>query len=209
MICYTFGSGRCPPFNFSEFLNNACGRYSMTTIRDLELDALCTMFSDLVKSLPKDQIVFVLIDGINFYEYGDRKQETLFAIAELVKVANSTKSRVVCKILVTSAAQSLAVGQTIAPEVLTLAKDLDREDQGFNVKRTLLRDGETMRKQGKLLRLNSHPDELEEEQVMEEEEEREVETKADSGVEEPEEIFDISDMTVTSSDEDSDNEKEE
>lgn len=149
-------------FNFNALFRS--DSYSITSVKEWDLEALCSLFTDLLKSLQRDQIVFILIDGINFYEYGDRKDGTVFAIQELYELVRSESLKATCKVLVTSAAQSLAVVRRLSTEVvLKLDRELEREDEGININRRLLQDRERMGRQGKLFRLNSHPDELESE----------------------------------------------
>ena len=147
--------------DFNALFNG--GKYTISEIKEWRLEALCSLFLDLVRSLPKDQIVFILIDGINYYEYEDLKDGMVFATQELLELVQTEGLKAICKVLITSAAQSVAVGMELSSDmVMKLKRELPREDKGFNSRRRLMHDGEEMERRGKLFRKISRPDELEE-----------------------------------------------
>ena len=72
---------------------------------------LCTLFEDLLAQLPDDALLFILIDGITYFENADRRGEMCFIIKQLHKMAQGAgalvnillmapgKSRYVAKVL--------------------------------------------------------------------------------------------------------------
>lgn len=113
-------------------------------IIDHDMETLCFIFDGLVRQLAKDQIVFCLIDGITFCEYGKRKESARQAISTIVDLVKECDC--VFKLLVTSSTRSLVVCRLFLKDnTLNLKADLGRRsDQGLNIRRALGQNSRTM-----------------------------------------------------------------
>jgi hypothetical protein len=113
-------------------------------IIDHDMDTLCFIFDGLVQQLAKDQIVFCLIDGITFCEYGKRKESARQAISTIVDLVEEYDC--VFKLLVTSSTRSLVVYRLFSKDnTFSLKADSVREsDQGLNIRRALGQNSRSM-----------------------------------------------------------------
>jgi len=113
-------------------------------IIDHDIDALCFVFDGLVRQLSKDQIVFCLIDGITFFEYGRRKESARQVISTIVDLVEECSC--VFKLLITSATKSIIVYHLFSREnILNLKAESTRQsDQGLNIRRVLEQNSRSM-----------------------------------------------------------------
>ena len=51
------------------------------------LSTLCSLFTVLVESLPRDSILFIVIDGILYYKNDDRRKECIEALSTITYLA--------------------------------------------------------------------------------------------------------------------------
>ncbi|KAH8808858.1 hypothetical protein F5884DRAFT_384116 [Xylogone sp. PMI_703] len=129
-----------PTFNLDFILKSQ----KKQDIINHDLDTLCFIFDGLVRQLTEDQIVFCLIDGITFFEYGNRKRnarQTISTILDLVEESNC-----VFKLLVTSATKSIVVHNLFLQDtILNLrAESMRQLDQGLNIRRVLEKKSKSM-----------------------------------------------------------------
>jgi hypothetical protein len=104
---------------------------------DLDLEVIGNILHDLVFQLPKDKILFFLVDGISAYEaWNDAEhdlQAALKVLAELVR----KKTDVVVKVLLTCPGTSMHVGddggekEIGVDDVLTLSENVDTGMRGI------------------------------------------------------------------------------
>ncbi|CUS14985.1 unnamed protein product [Tuber aestivum] len=82
---------------------------------------LCTLFEGLLAQLPDDSLLFILIDGITYFENADRREETCFIIERLHEISQGAHPLV--KVLVTAPSKSRYV-------VKVLQSDGGSDDDG-------------------------------------------------------------------------------
>ena len=99
-------------------------------LEDADLVALCTLFEALIDQLPPSTILFVIVDGVSFYETQDRVQGTCYAIGKFVGIAETAGK--VMKLLVTCPGVSGYVRKGFGEEdVLWIAEAGDGDGDGF------------------------------------------------------------------------------
>ena len=79
------------------------------TRQDPQLVELCTLFDLLVRALPKGSILFVVIDGISYYEdeeRGEECMEVLSTLTELTRESSESANGCLVKLLVTAPLRS-------------------------------------------------------------------------------------------------------
>lgn len=114
------------------------------------IDALLELFSQLMMELPENQIVFCIIDGIQFYENHSRGRDTNKAIRHLVDLVlgqdERQKSHTIFKLLITTPSKS--TGRIVdRKKTWSMPSDIGRSPvQGFNIKRQLAEKEREMRK---------------------------------------------------------------
>ena len=92
---------------------------------DPRLSELCDLFTVLVEALPKGSILFIVIDGISYYEDEDRQEEcieVLLMLTELTRGGPGFRKECLTKLLVTAPLRSHCV-QDLFEDTETL--DLD------------------------------------------------------------------------------------
>ena len=81
---------------------------SLTT-QDPQLVELCSLFNLLVRALPRGSILFVVIDGISYYEDEERREEcmeVLSTLTELTRESSESANGCLVKLLVTAPLRS-------------------------------------------------------------------------------------------------------
>lgn len=76
---------------------------------DLKLSEVCTLFSLLVEALPRGAILFIVIDGISYYEDEERLEECMEVLSTLTEVTRASSgfaNGCVVKMLVTAPLRS-------------------------------------------------------------------------------------------------------
>lgn len=71
-------------------------------------DFLFSIFSKMIRALPRQQPIFIIIDGINFYETREFLQKTKGLVKKLVKLLGARAS---VKLLITSTTQILDINK--------------------------------------------------------------------------------------------------
>ena len=100
-------------------------------IHDLEnadLGALCDLLVGTVQQLPQDITLFLVIDGISFYETHARVRDTCFAVDKIMEMVDNAKF--VFKLLVTSPGASPVVSKAFHAGQTYWLPDVDSEDDG-------------------------------------------------------------------------------
>lgn len=98
-----------------------------------DLGTLCSVFRNLVLQLPKDRIIFVVIDGISLYEATDGDADLLYAWQKLNQLLTHKSLKAVVKLLATSPGQTLRLhGEDVMThgDVLDMPEDVDGDRQG-------------------------------------------------------------------------------
>ena len=79
------------------------------TRQDPQLVELCTLFNQLVRALPRGSILFIVIDGISYYEDEERREEcmeVLSTLTELTRESSESANGCLVKLLVTAPLRS-------------------------------------------------------------------------------------------------------
>ena len=79
------------------------------TRHDPPLVELCSLFNELVRALPRGSILFVVIDGISYYEDEERREEcmeVLSTLTELTRESSESANGCLVKLLVTAPLRS-------------------------------------------------------------------------------------------------------
>lgn len=75
---------------------------------------LCTLFESLLTQLPDDAVLFILIDGITYFENADRREDTCLVIERLHEIAQGADALI--KILVMAPSKSRYVVKVLQSE---------------------------------------------------------------------------------------------
>lgn len=98
-----------------------------------EVDTLCNLFKDLLRQLPEGQLAFCMIDGISYYEYHDRRDDTCQVLAMLVALTEDEKLNAVFKLMISSPTRSRHASKTVnSKDVYTLPETVEHTNQEFN-----------------------------------------------------------------------------
>ena len=100
---------------------------------DPPLSSLCNLFTVLVESLPRGSILFIVIDGISYYEDEARREECMEVLSTMTELARGvpgdTNKESLVKLLVTASQRSHHVQDLFADtETLNLDEYLERND---------------------------------------------------------------------------------
>jgi len=99
------------------------------------VEALLSLFFELLEQLPENQIVFCLIDGIQYYEYQGRAQDTCHVVSNLLDQITNTETKAVFKLLITTPESSASVARIVPKEnVWTMPQNIERSAMGFNMR---------------------------------------------------------------------------
>lgn len=155
----------CPAFDFSFLKKQDTWPFKQSDLRDGSpkyLRALCVLFAELMGQLPSDQIVFCVIDGIEFYEFGNRRVDTC-TVMELfmdLMTGNHEKNiKALFKVLITTPGASLAVYEVVGrANIWRMPMDVGRSDQHFNSRRRAAQVDRDFEEMVGLHHENSHPD---------------------------------------------------
>ena len=91
----------------------AKNRTTLDRLERFELDHLCSAFSDLVRQLPYGTFLFVLVDGISFYERHDLLPYTQFALRKILELTEEEDVTAVVKVIMTAP----SVGRVLQKQV--------------------------------------------------------------------------------------------
>ena len=102
-------------------------------LQEHDVDTLCNLFKTLLKQLPEGQLAFCMIDGISYYEYHDRRDDTRKVVAMLAALAEDKKLKAVFKLMISSPTTSRYISDVVDLEdVYTLPETIQHTNQGFN-----------------------------------------------------------------------------
>lgn len=91
-------------------------RTSIGRLERFELDHLLSAFSDLVRQLPFGTFLFVLIDGLSFYERSDLLPYTQFLLRKLLELTQEEDVSAVVKVLVTGPTVGRRLSSLVPPQ---------------------------------------------------------------------------------------------
>ncbi|KAI4192074.1 MAG: hypothetical protein LQ346_004502 [Caloplaca aetnensis] len=96
-----------------------------------DVGALCDLFKGLIQQLPQSTTIFLVVDGMSFYETRDRLKDTCHAMSRLLELVE--KAKPVFKFLITSPGASAHVSKGLRPEQVYWLPEIDpEEDEGFS-----------------------------------------------------------------------------
>lgn len=102
-------------------------------LRDHEIGTLCSLFKNLLRELPDGQLVFCMVDGVSYYEYGHRNDDTCKVLAMLAALTDDDKLNAIVKFMISSPKTSRYVSKLVDPEnIYTLPETIEHKNQGFN-----------------------------------------------------------------------------
>lgn len=102
-------------------------------LHDYEVDTLCSLFQKLLRQLPEGQLAFCMVDGISYYEYRDRRDDTCKVFAMLAALTEDKKLNAVFKLMIPSPTTSICVSKNVNQEdTYTLPETIEHTNQGFN-----------------------------------------------------------------------------
>jgi|SRR5450432_3444807 hypothetical protein len=113
---------------------------AMMGVKDLRLDFLCELFRRLIGSLSPNTAIFILIDGMSWFENEPRRNNLWFVmqkLQELVFECNTVEANGGCilKLLVTSPKMSMHVKHVFPREMhLVLPNEILGNGQSFNAR---------------------------------------------------------------------------
>ncbi|KAL8762035.1 MAG: hypothetical protein Q9184_001882 [Pyrenodesmia sp. 2 TL-2023] len=114
-----------------EFDLEFIDRNFIRAIENANLEALCNLFEGLTQQLPTSVSLFLVVDGISFYETRDRGEDTRYAMSRVLEFVE--KAKPVLKLLITSPGASAYVSKEFGNEQVYWLPDIDpEEDEGFN-----------------------------------------------------------------------------
>ena len=123
----------------------------LLTEEDPDLSTLCSIFAELVRSLPRNSILYIVIDGISWYEDKDedRREEcrrVLFTLTRLARRrSETTNDGCLVKLLVTAPLSSHYAQALFAPsETLNLPEYIEPND-GYTPAQWNMTNGELKR----------------------------------------------------------------
>jgi hypothetical protein len=103
-----------------------------STSPNLSLQDQRHLLHRLVAALPPAKPLFVIIDGINYYETGEFYHETKKVIKGINRLLSDSKIKAMVKIFVTSATRATEVNECFKPdEMLDVPEDVDGTRLGF------------------------------------------------------------------------------
>ena len=119
--------------NSLEFGFEFIDRKFMQALESDSLEAVCDLFQTLIHQLPDDTTLFLIIDGISFYETADRLDDTLYAMSRMMQLVDNAK--LVIKLLVTTPGASAHVTKLFSLEETFWLPDIDpEEDEAYEHK---------------------------------------------------------------------------
>lgn len=98
-----------------------------------DLKTLCDIFQTLVTQLPKNRIIFCVIDGISLYESMDGDTDLLYTWQRLNHLLSNKHLKAVVKLLATSPGQTVHLheeGIMTNGDVLLIPEEVDGDRQG-------------------------------------------------------------------------------
>ena len=98
-----------------------------------DVKTLCKIFRDLVVQLPKDMIIFCVIDGISLYESADGDADLLYVWQRLNRLLAHENLKAAMKLLATSPGQTLYLHDEdiiTLGDVLLMPEEIDGGRQG-------------------------------------------------------------------------------
>ena len=101
-------------------------------LRENHLETICTLFRGLLQQLPDTTFLFWMIDGINYYERSERRQDFLQVIHELLGMIKD-RNGVIIKLLLTCPGTSFFVKDMLyKDDILHVPAIVDGGRQGWS-----------------------------------------------------------------------------
>ena len=101
-------------------------------LRENHLDTVCSLFRGLLQQLPDTTFLFWMIDGINYYERSERRQDFLKVVHELLGMIKD-RNGVVIKLLFTCPGTSFFVKDMLdKDDILHVPATVDGGRQGWS-----------------------------------------------------------------------------
>ncbi|KAL8779555.1 MAG: hypothetical protein Q9213_006883 [Squamulea squamosa] len=91
-----------------------------------DLDATCDLFEDLTGQLPPTTTLFLIVDGISFYETRDLRDDTIRVMSRMLEILE--RSRFLFKLLIASPGASAHVSKGFDNNQIYSLPDVDPED---------------------------------------------------------------------------------
>jgi hypothetical protein len=99
-------------------------------LQNNDLDFICQLFRELVKQIPKKRILFCVIDGISWYETGERRDDTL-AVLETLRRSIHEGTDALCKLVLTCPNRSLFIHEYMdSADILHVIDNVDGTGHG-------------------------------------------------------------------------------
>jgi hypothetical protein len=104
---------------------------TMPNLKNDEIDALCTVFKELVLHMQQPMLIFCFIDTISIYETPDRKEATESVLQILTDLAAHQNKAAVFRLLITDPGMSCDAERLFAdPDIFLVPRDIDGDGQG-------------------------------------------------------------------------------
>ena len=101
-------------------------------LRENHLDTVCSLFRGLLRQIPDTTFLFWMIDGINYYERSERRQDFLKVIHELLGMIKD-RNGVIIKLLLTCPGTSFFVKDMLdKDDILQVPATVDGGRQGWS-----------------------------------------------------------------------------
>ncbi|KAI0384793.1 hypothetical protein F5Y04DRAFT_277524 [Hypomontagnella monticulosa] len=101
--------------------------------KDLDLHDQKQLFRQLLAALPQQTPVFIVIDGINYYETSELSRETREVVKSINRLLLYDDVQAMIKVLVTSATRSFEVSDYFEDdEIVNMPEDMDRDTLSFS-----------------------------------------------------------------------------
>lgn len=118
---------------YQDFDLSFLGADQKYDLQDHEVDTLCSLFKSLLQQLPEGQLAFCMVDGVSYYEYRDRRDDTCKVLAMLAALTADEKLKAVFKLMISSPTKSRYHSNIVdLDDVYTLPETIEHTNQGFN-----------------------------------------------------------------------------
>ncbi|KAF7549934.1 hypothetical protein G7Z17_g6068 [Cylindrodendrum hubeiense] len=97
------------------------------SLKRLKLKALCTVFEELTNQIPRDSVLFCILDEVSLYETGFLRQDTDAVIRRLTRLTRK-RDDIVFKLLVTCRGRASDIVQYFTGHVLDMDESVEADD---------------------------------------------------------------------------------
>lgn len=103
-------------------------KVDLRSIKNMELDILCSLFRELLLQLPSKTVLLCVLDEISLYETGHLENDTNAIMRRLIRLM-TRDAKAVFKLLVTCRGRSLGIHRYFQSEdILDLPADIEADD---------------------------------------------------------------------------------